>query len=245
MRTLLITRSERDAGPLLSLLPHTITCLCAPLQQVVWSVPDLSIVPSGVVLTSRQAVQALAVSSLARETPVYVIGERTAQAVREAGFLQVFVPPLDLSSVASRAEALAAWIAWHTPEEGAWLYLSGERITCDIAAYLRSHGRNAQRVVAYRTEPVGLPDTIRMALERGDCREIVCYSAHQVACLAQTFPVSVWERLRAYAIGERTAAALRAVGVQDVEVAAEPTVEALAQRIAFPIDSQASSCIGL
>ena len=95
-------------------------------------------------LTSANAVPALAAAPLARDLPVYTVGDSTAAAVRAAGFT-------DTVSADGDANALAALVRRaRAPADGPLLYLAGAEVAGDLAAQLGQDGFNARRVDVYR-----------------------------------------------------------------------------------------------
>ena len=122
-------------------------------------------------LTSANAVPALAGAPLARDLPVYTVGDSTAAAVRAAGFT-------DARSADGDADGLAALVrrAWATTD-GPLLYLAGADVAGDVAAQLRQDGFTAQRVDVYRmVAAAALAPATRHALTDGTLGAVVLMS---------------------------------------------------------------------
>ncbi|MBV8756458.1 MAG: uroporphyrinogen-III synthase [Deltaproteobacteria bacterium] len=105
---------------------------------------------------------------------------------------------------------------------------------------LRAAGAEVIDVIAYRTVPVAAEDpAVQRGRERllgGEAAVCCVFAPSQVAALAQIVRLPE-VRTRMCAIGETTAAAVRAAGVLEVAVAATPTPEGIAQavRSVYPI----------
>ena len=111
-------------------------------------------------------------------------------------------------------------------------------------AILRAAGAIVDDVVAYRTLPVAADDPLiqpGLALLAGGAAAAVCalFAPSQVTALAAMLAGARRRAARAVAattrlaaIGETTAAALRAAGVRDVAVASAPTPEGIANAVA-------------
>lgn len=164
---------------------------------------------------------------------VWAIGPATAHALAELGIAARTPPP----GMASGAE-LARIIAATTPVRGRRVLAPrAEDGRMELIDGLRAAGADVVDVVAYRTLPIPAAE---LAGARGhglellrDRRAAVCalFAPSQVAALAALVPLGATGA--AYcAIGETTAAALRAAGVAEVAVAAEPTPEGIARAAA-------------
>jgi len=106
----------------------------------------------------------------------------------------------------------------------------------EAIALLRAAGAEVEEVVAYRTEatPAGDPALAegRAALAAGDAAICVVFAPSQVAALAALVGPAALTALPFAAIGETTAAALRAAGAGAVAVARTPTPAGIASAVA-------------
>ena len=157
--TLLLTRprpaAERFAGEL--------QAVTGPFAEVIVS-PVLQIVPSGafpdiphtasVAFTSENAV-AIAEGRLAPGRRAYCVGDRTAEAARQAGF--------DAISAGGDADDLAALLAAQPPA-GEVVHLSGAHQRGDLAERLAAAGLAARRETVYDQAPAPLSRAARGAL---------------------------------------------------------------------------------
>lgn len=112
--------------------------------------------PDALVVTSAQAVSFLA--GLARDRPVHAVGERTAEALREAGFTDVRTGPGD-------AAGLARLVAGSMAPGARLLHVAGRDRKPEPAATLEAAGFRLATWTAYEARPVDrLPAAAREAL---------------------------------------------------------------------------------
>jgi len=78
-----------------------------------------------------------------RDLPIFAVGDRTAQAVRDAGFTAV-------TSAGGNVNDLAVLVAAHLNPPARLLYLTGEERAGDLAGALRARGFVVNIVVVYR-----------------------------------------------------------------------------------------------
>jgi uroporphyrinogen-III synthase len=115
---------------------------------------------AGLLLTSANGLRGLG-GPAERAVPVFAVGDRTAQAARDAGFATVH-------SAAGAAGDLAALIATRLKPPARLLYLAGEDRSGDLDGTLRTRGFAVDMVVAYRAVAVKtLPPQAAAALEAG------------------------------------------------------------------------------
>jgi uroporphyrinogen-III synthase len=185
---------------------------------------------AAIVCASARAAAAVAAAAAASAAPlpeVWAVGPATARALEAAG-LRAIVPE-GVRDGASLARALA----------GA-RELAGVRVLVPRAeegreeaiAYLRAAGAEVEDVVAYRTVATPADDPAlaegRALLVAGGAAICVVLAPSQVAALAALVAVPP---LAFAAIGETTAAALRAVGAGTIAVAETPTPAGIASAV--------------
>lgn len=106
----------------------------------------------------------------------------------------------------------------------------------DAVQYLRAAGAEIDEVIAYRTVAAAPDDPAlvegRALLARGGAAICVVFAPSQVAALAAFVEQLAFRALIFAAIGETTAAALRAAGAAVIAVAAAPTPEGIANAVA-------------
>jgi uroporphyrinogen-III synthase len=145
--------------------------LLAPLM-VVRPVPaDLSGEWAAVIITSAHAVRVLNPQQLVRlaKLPLYAVGERSAEAAREAGFKEVHSADAD-------ADALIRLICERARHSGSLLYLAGEDRAADIEAELDKRGIKARTVVIYKNITSGFSPELIAALRSGTVDTVLHFS---------------------------------------------------------------------
>jgi uroporphyrinogen-III synthase len=162
---LLVTRPEDDASlqaAALTARGHEI--VLAPLLQIWFEQPPLDLDGlQAVIVTSRNALRALERHPQKKEVlelPIYAVGEATARAAVDMGFLEVAVG-------SGNAAGLAQVICDATePGRGALLHLSGEDLAFDLASALPDY--ELRRAVIYRAVAAKeLPGEIPQLLREG------------------------------------------------------------------------------
>ncbi len=107
--------------------------------------------------TSANGVRAFAALSPERALPVYAVGEATAAAARQAGFVHVDAAGGDVAS-------LAALITARTP--GPVFHGAGASLAGDLAGSLGAQGLSVRRETLYQAVPVAvLPEPLALALK--------------------------------------------------------------------------------
>lgn len=164
---LLLTRPEPDAertAAALRVRGHTV--VIAPLLRIEPIVNvEIGAGPwAAIVVTSANAAQAIAANQRRGGLvgiPVFAVGERSAQAMRAAGFA-------DVTAGDGGMDDLAHLVARRVPQGASLLYLAGEDRAGDLAGELRGRGFIAQTVVLYRAvATASLPQAAADALAGG------------------------------------------------------------------------------
>jgi len=162
---LLLTRPEPDAertAATLRAMGHDV--VIAPLLRIE-AVADAQIGAgpwAAVLVTSANAAPAAraGLSSLGT-VPVFAAGQRTAQAMRAAGFAQV-------NSADGNVNDLARLVAERVTPGARLLYLTGEARSGDLAGDLRARGFAVHSAIVYRAvAATALPRAAIDALARG------------------------------------------------------------------------------
>ena len=235
---LLVTRPEDDAAAQAAALKargHEI--VLAPLLQIEVERPQLDLDNvQAVIVTSRNALRALArhpqkIEVL--ERPIYAVGEATARAAVDMGFLEVAVGP-------GNAAGLAQVICDASePRQGALLHLSGEDLAYDLASALPDY--ELRRVVMYRAVPANeLPGEIPQLLRDGKLDAAILMSprtaATFISLLRRHDVLEPGARLICYCLSEAVAEAASPLGA-DLRVPGKPREE----DILALIDAEAAS----
>jgi uroporphyrinogen-III synthase len=169
---LLLTRPEADAQRTAAALRaqgHDV--FVAPLIRIE-PIADAKIGAgpwAAILITSANAAQAVAAQAIAadlgvtqlRALPVFAVGQRSAQAMAEAGFA-------DVTSADGNVDDLARRVAERIKPAAALLYLAGEERSGDLAGDLGARGFAVETAVIYRALAVtGLPRAAADALSDG------------------------------------------------------------------------------
>jgi uroporphyrinogen-III synthase len=123
------------------------------------------------VITSANALQAVpATADGVKTLPVFAVGDRSAEAARQAGFAEVSSANGDIKDlvrlVAARAVGAKAPL----------LYLAGEDRSGDLVPQLAAHGIDAEMKVVYRIAAEVFPPVLAAALESGDVDAVLHFS---------------------------------------------------------------------
>lgn len=230
-----MTRPEPDAARTAAALRdagHEV--LVAPILRIELVATDLDPGPwDAVLITSANAVRAAAAHPRGRELgncPVLAVGRRSADAARQAGFV-------DVASANGDAAALARLAVARFAGTGArLLYLAGEERTGDLAGDLGRCGLDVSVAVIYRAVDQVLPPDVRAALAAGMVDGVLHYSprsaaafldgARHVGLLPTVLAVSH------YCLSAAVAAPLVAAGAVAVHIASAPDEPALLRLIA-------------
>ena len=176
-------------------------------------------------LTSATTVDALVARGvrLSPGTRVAVVGDRTADAARQAGYRVDLVPAGDHSAEGM----LRAW-----PATGAARALFPVSALADstLSDGLARLGVEVDRVIAYRSVPIAAPEGLVAEMADGVFRAILVTAGSVAARLAAEFPV-IADTTRVVCIGPRTADATRAVGLPVHGIATERSRPAMAEML--------------
>ncbi len=166
---ILLTRPEPDARRTAGALrARGHEAIVAPLLHIeIMSDADLGTGPwAAIMVTSANAVRAIAAhkrSSELQAVPVYAVGDRSAQAMREAGFAAV-------TSADGNVNDLAKLVVARIKPDAPLLYLAGEARSGDLAGMLRARNFTVHTVLVYRavaaaTLPRQASDAVRGGID--------------------------------------------------------------------------------
>lgn len=184
------------------------------------------------VLTSARAAEAVrtVVEEIPARVRVAAVGQATAQAVRE-----VLGREADLVPERHDAVGLLAALATVTDGPPALAVLPLSSLAADtLAEGLRTRGWEVREVVAYRVTPQPPAPQVAEALAAGHLDAVVLTSPSTVAALAATLTAAPAGRPVTVAIGERTARAARAAGIDLAATA--PTPETVIDTVFHSLD---------
>ena len=216
---LLLTRPEPDAQRTAATLRergHTV--VVAPLMRIeALADAEIGAGPwAAILVTSANAAHAIAAhrrKKALESVPVFAVGERSAQAMRDAGFA-------DVSSADGGVGDLAQLVGERMTAGSSLLYLAGAERAGDLAAKLATRRLAVHTAVVYRAVAVdGLPPAAADALAR-DIEGVLHYSRRTAEAYVN---------------------AARAVGM--LESALKPAQFCLSAQIAEPLAQAGASVI--
>lgn len=147
--------------------------LATPLMRLESIAADLGGEWSAVVITSANAPKVIGdvrARKALMKLPLFAVGERSAEAARQAGFT-------DVTSANGDVRDLVRLIAARRVDGKAQLlYLAGEDRAADLVAELSSRGIAAEMRIVYRAVPVPFPLALIAALEAGEVDAVMHFS---------------------------------------------------------------------
>ena len=219
------TDSERTAVALRA-CGHAV--LVAPLLRVEPVATDLSGTWGAVIITSANAPGAVA-GNPAREPlvklPLFAVGQRSADAARQAGFA-------DVTSAGGDVRDLVQLIAErHADASAPLLYLAGEDRAADLVAELIVHGIAAEMRIVYRAVPAPFPQELTAALQAGDVDAVLHFSRRSaenyIAGARQAGIIEQALAVRHFCLARPIAEPLSDAGAGSIAVAKRPDEAAL------------------
>ncbi|MER8374583.1 uroporphyrinogen-III synthase [Mesorhizobium sp. M1406] len=230
MLRVLVTRPEPGASRTARQLEKTgFQPILLPLTETVALPVDRGVVPHdavAVAITSANAVRhapkelIVAITAL----PCHAVGERTAQAAREAGFLSVGEGPGNAEAL---AESLAADHSGKTI-----VYLCGRVRFPAFERGLETAGVRVRAVETYDTFAVSYSDEAIVALLSGEPVDAVLFYSAKAAAALQVLArrpalQGLFEKTWFFALSARIAAAFGDTARERLRIAAQPDEEAL------------------
>jgi len=169
-----VTRPQADSERTATVLRargHDV--LVTPLMQVEPVAADIRETWAAVIITSANAPGAIAAHPARNaliKLPLFAVGQRSADAARQAGFADVITAGGDVRDlvrliVARRADAV-----------GPLLYLAGEDRAADLIGELTAHGIAAEMKVVYRAVTAPFPPALVAALKTGEIDAVLHFS---------------------------------------------------------------------
>lgn len=227
--SILVTRPEPGASRTVATLTAMgKTALAAPLFEIVLTAQPR---PSGrfaaLLVTSQNGAAGLspASSGLAADLPVFAVGDRTAQALRDAGFT-------DVTSASGDQKALTRLVLARLSTRYRVLLATGEDHKEGLPAAFAAAGHELAVWLRYKAEAVAkLPDEAREALRAGQIDVALHYSRRASETLLSLAAAEglgdALARMRHLCLSQDVAAPLQDVGLAKVEIAAHPDEDSL------------------
>lgn len=169
-----VTRPEPDGKRTATALrAHGHEVLVAPLMKVQSVAADLSGHWGAVVVTSANALGAIAdnpAKAALVKLPLFAVGQRSAAAAQEAGFT-------NFTSAGGDLRDLVRTLTAERPDAKApLLYLAGEDRAADLIGELAAHGIAAEMRVVYRAVTAPFPPVLIEALKAGEVDAVLHFS---------------------------------------------------------------------
>ncbi len=179
-----------------------------------------------ILATSANGVRAIADRTPERILPLYAVGDATARAAKEAGFL-------DVSSAAGDVEALARLVREKLdPAKGPLVHVAGSEVAGDLAGDLGASGFTVRREVLYESESAySLSPSTIAAIKEERIDGVLAYSPRTAATLARLIRkarlVRDCRRIELLGLSQAVADAANDIPWANIRIAAEPTQEAM------------------
>jgi uroporphyrinogen-III synthase len=226
---LVVTRPQADSERTAAVLRargHEV--LVAPLLRVEPAAADLSGSWGGVIITSANAPGVIAGNPACKalfKLPLFAVGQRSADAAREAGFA-------DVTSAGGDVRDLVQLIAErHADASAPLLYLAGEERAADLVAELVAHGIAAEMVVVYRAVTAPFPPELSAALKAGEVDAVLHFSKRSaenyIAGARQAGIIELALAVRHLCLSRPIAEPLSGAGAGSIAVAKRPDEAAL------------------
>jgi uroporphyrinogen-III synthase len=185
---------------------------------------DLAAGPwTALIMTSANAVRFLPGHPRRTELlglPLFVVGQRTAEAARDAGFTKV-------QSADGDVAALVRLIQGKLGSPGALLYFAGEDRAADLAGLLAGGGHRVETVVVYRARTDReLPAAVAQALREGRIEGVLHFSRRTARAFLAAAAGSGLQlnslKCNHFCLSPQVAETLTAGGIARTSVAARP-----------------------
>lgn len=155
MKDVLLIRPIEDALPIAKILKSKgIEPLLYPLFIPRLLSISLPKDPQAFIITSKNALRAIEEHKELRKTPLYVVGEQTAQLAKEMGFTTI------LSALGTSQELTQLILNHAHPDKGILWHLSGKLVKGNIVQELQDKGFKAERKIVYRIEEIDHVDPL-------------------------------------------------------------------------------------
>ena len=233
---LVVTRPQADGERTAAALRargHDV--VVAPLLRVEPAAADLSGTWGAVIITSANAPLAIAGNPACKalfRLPVFAVGRRSADAAREAGFI-------DVTSAGGDVRDLIRLIAErHADAAAPLLYLAGEDRAADLVGELVVHGIAAEMRVIYRAATAPFPPELIAALQAGEVDAVLHFSKRSaenyLAGAAEAGVAGPALAVRHICLSAQIAAPLADAGAGRIAIAPRPEEAALIASLERP-----------
>lgn len=200
--------------------------LVAPLMQVRPIAADLEGDWSAVIISSANAIRALDGRQIASLTnlPLFAVGQRSADAAREAGFR-------DVHSANGDAGDLIRLVSAQGGKSATYLYLAGEDRAADVEGELARRGIKVRTLVVYKNVTQAFPPELIDALRNRTIDAALHFSRRSAENYVDGAKAAGVEQMagapKHFCLSAQVAEPLRAAGVAQISVAPDPNEAAL------------------
>jgi uroporphyrinogen-III synthase len=171
-----------------------------------------------------RALDARQVSSL-NKLPLFAVGQRSADAAREAGFTNV------RSANGDAGDLITLVAASHADQAATYLYIAGEDRAADVEGELAKRGIKARTVTVYKSVTLDYPPELVDALRSQKIDLVLHFSRRSAENYVNGAKAAGLEQMaRApghFCLSAQVAEPLRAAGVGQISVAPDPNEAAL------------------
>ncbi|WP_050530827.1 uroporphyrinogen-III synthase [Pseudaestuariivita atlantica] len=218
---LLLTRQGADNARLTEALPADIRTrvdiVDAPLLDIRYLSDAIDTDDAGsLVFTSRHGVAAAVACFLGRRLPCHVVGARTAEAARDAGF--------DVQTTARDAEDLLERLE-KAPPQAPVLHLRGQHARGNIAKTLSDRGIEAREHVVYEQVSLPLPTAVQAVATGNQPVVIPLFSPRAAMHLAEVWTGSA--PVHGVALSPAVARAATEPGWATLDTSSSPDLEGM------------------
>ena len=226
MAGLLMTRPQAAAERFVSGLPAAVT---AQLQVIYAPLLDIQPVPvavdldgiRGVIFTSANGVTTGSTQVVRRDLPVFCVGERTADAAKQAGWTVKVCAP-DADTLVSRVLKLQP--------SAPILHLRGQHAQGKVAARLTAGGIRCEEQITYNQRLLQLSPQAISALAAQKEMIVPLFSPRTARQFADLYPTGAVVHL--IALSDAVAAPLKALNYKGLQICSEPNAKAMARAVA-------------
>lgn len=231
---LLVTRSREDAAPLAERLRRL---GAEPVLEPLLFIDDVdgpALDLDGVqalLVTSANGVRAFARRDDGRSLAVYAVGDASARAARDAGFIHV-------ESASGDVDALALVVAQKLdPGAGSLLHVAGSKVAGDLKGMLEKHGFDYRRQVLYEARKADrLSSETTQALGNGEVDGVLFFSPRTAAVFAALAAGAglgdACREVTALCLSPAVAARIEDIDWRDIWVADRPEQASLLETVA-------------
>ncbi|MFT6106137.1 MAG: uroporphyrinogen-III synthase [Rickettsiales bacterium] len=171
---ILLTRPQKSSSHIAkNLAKENITYIIQPLFSIVETsdIQPLKIELQAVLITSSSAIFALKKMAIKPDVLILAVGQKTASEIKRLGYKNVIKSNNSASSLFDLSLKITS------NNKGLILYLSGKKITLDLAKELRNKNFEAKRIIVYETKEIDeFEDRTIYRIKNNNISEVWIYS---------------------------------------------------------------------